>query len=174
MACCGIDGEARSGNAPRQFLHLADRRVLVLTAQHDQRRAGDLAQPPVIQVTLALQKISLAGCGVFVYLEQEGRDIGLINKIRAYSLQDQGLDTVEANLQLGFPPDPRDYGIGAQILVDLGIKKIRLLTNNPRKIIGLEGYGLHIVERIGLQTQKTAANIKYLKTKKEKMGHLLE
>ena len=107
-------------------------------------------------------------------MKQEGRGIGLANKLKAYALQDKGLDTVEANEALGFAADLRDYGIGAQILADLGIKKIRLLTNNPRKIVGLEGYGLHIVERLSLQTKKTEANVKYLKTKKEKLGHLLE
>ena len=107
-------------------------------------------------------------------MSQEGRGIGLIDKIRAYSLQDGGLDTVEANEALGHKPDFRDYGIGAQILVDLGLKNIRLLTNNPRKIVGLEGYGLKVVERVPLEIEPQPLNYKYLKTKKEKLGHYLK
>ncbi len=112
--------------------------------------------------------------GVILYLRQEGRGIGLVNKIKAYELQDQGLDTVEANEHLGFPPDLRDYGIGAQILADLGIKKIRLMTNNPRKIVGLEGYGLEVVERVPIEVKPREENARYLSTKKNKLGHLLE
>ncbi len=126
------------------------------------------------QLKKAFEMISQNKKGVILYMKQEGRGIGLANKLKAYSLQDQGLDTVEANEALGFAADLRDYGLGAQILSDLGVKKIKLLTNNPRKIIGLEGYGLHIVERIPIQTPTNEANTRYLKTKKEKLGHILE
>jgi 3,4-dihydroxy 2-butanone 4-phosphate synthase/GTP cyclohydrolase II len=123
------------------------------------------------QLNLAMQIISKEKKGVILYMNQEGRGIGLVDKIRAYSLQDKGLDTVEANQALGHAADLRDYGIGAQILVDLGIKQIRLLTNNPRKIVGLEGYGLKVVERVSLQAEPNPANYNYLKAKKEKLGH---
>jgi len=123
------------------------------------------------QLDLALQQIGRQG-GVLVYLRQEGRGIGFANKMRAYALQDKGLDTVEANVELGFPPDKRDYGIGAQILADLGVCKIRLLTNNPKKIYGLEGYNIEIVERLSIRVTPNKSNKKYLKTKKEKLGHL--
>jgi 3,4-dihydroxy 2-butanone 4-phosphate synthase/GTP cyclohydrolase II len=117
--------------------------------------------------------VNREGKGVIVYMRQEGRGIGLINKLRAYCIQDKGCDTVEANHELGFQADLRDYGLGAQILVDLGLRKIRLMTNNPKKIIGLEGYGIEVVERVPLEMDARVENIKYLKTKKKKMGHLL-
>jgi 3,4-dihydroxy 2-butanone 4-phosphate synthase/GTP cyclohydrolase II len=126
------------------------------------------------QIALAMEKIAAEGRGVFLYMRQEGRGIGFHNKLRAYALQDQGLDTVEANIALGFDADLRDYGIGAQILADLGLHKIRLLTNNPKKVIGLESYGLQIVETVDLRTQPTPYNLEYLKTKQKKLGHLLE
>jgi len=127
------------------------------------------------QLRRSMEMIEKEGRGVVLYiLNQEGRGIGLTNKIKAYAIQDQGADTVEANRQLGFKPDHRDYGIGAQILVALGVKKIRLLTNNPRKFIGLAGYGLEIVDRMPLEIPPTRANLKYLKTKKEKLGHILD
>jgi len=125
------------------------------------------------QLNKSMQIIAKVGQGVILYMNQEGRGIGLVDKIRAYSLQDKGMDTVEANEALGHKADLRDYGIGAQILVDLGIKDIRLLTNNPRKIVGLEGYGLHVVERVALEIEPNPANYRYLKTKKEKLGHNL-
>lgn len=126
------------------------------------------------QLDAALRQIDEAGSGVLLYMRQEGRGIGLINKLKAYVLQEQGLDTVDANLKLGFAPDLRDYGIGAQILKDLGISKIRLLTNNPRKIKGLEGYGLEVVERVPIQMEANESNTNYLHTKKQKLGHLLD
>ncbi|GAB7386208.1 bifunctional 3,4-dihydroxy-2-butanone 4-phosphate synthase/GTP cyclohydrolase II [Bacillaceae bacterium] len=125
------------------------------------------------QLHAALAQIEKEGKGVLVYMRQEGRGIGLLNKLRAYALQEQGYDTVEANEKLGFPPDLRDYGIGAQILRDLGVRKMRLLTNNPRKIKGLEGYGLEIVERVPLQMPPTEDNVRYLAAKKHKLGHYL-
>ncbi len=125
------------------------------------------------QLNSAMAQIEKEEVGVILYMRQEGRGIGLGNKIKAYHLQDHGIDTVEANIALGFPADLRDYGIGAQMLVDLGLHKIRLLTNNPKKVIGLEGYGLEIVERVSLEIQPREENIHYLTTKRDKMGHLI-
>jgi 3,4-dihydroxy 2-butanone 4-phosphate synthase/GTP cyclohydrolase II len=126
------------------------------------------------QLHSAMRQIGAAGRGVILYMRQEGRGIGLVNKLKAYELQDQGLDTVEANIELGFKADLRDYGIGAQILLALGITKIRLLTNNPKKLIGLQGYGIDIIDRVAIETVATETNIDYLTTKRDKMGHLLE
>jgi len=125
------------------------------------------------QMEAALDAIEARGAGVFLYMRQEGRGIGLVNKLKAYALQDDGRDTVEANRQLGFPDDIRDYGLGAQILTDLGVKRIELLTNNPRKVVGLEGYGLEIAARVPLEIPANARNRHYLQTKKDKLGHLL-
>jgi len=126
------------------------------------------------QLEKAMHMVEAAGKGVILYMQQEGRGIGLLNKIKAYALQDQGCDTVEANLRLGFKPDLRDYGLGAQMLADLGVKKMRLMTNNPTKIVGLEGYGLEVVEQVPIVVEPCSTNLRYLKTKKEKMGHLYE
>lgn len=125
------------------------------------------------QLHKAMEVIEKEGSGVILYIRQEGRGIGLVNKLKAYALQDQGLDTVEANERLGFEPDMRNYGIGAQILVDLGVKKMKLITNNPKKIVGLEGYGLSIVEQLSTMVQPNKHNRRYLECKKLKMGHLL-
>jgi 3,4-dihydroxy 2-butanone 4-phosphate synthase/GTP cyclohydrolase II len=126
------------------------------------------------QLHKAMEMVDQEGKGVIVYMHQEGRGIGLANKIRAYGLQEQGRDTVEANIELGFKEDLRDYGIGAQILVDLGVRKMRLMTNNPKKIVGVEGYGVTVVERVPVEIKPNESNVRYLKTKRDKMGHLLE
>jgi 3,4-dihydroxy 2-butanone 4-phosphate synthase/GTP cyclohydrolase II len=125
------------------------------------------------QLQKSLRRIEAEGSGILLYMRQEGRGIGLASKIQAYGLQDKGFDTVEANERLGFKPDLRDYGVGAQILVDLGVREMRLLTNNPKKIIGLEGYGIRVVERAAIETAPNEDNVKYLRTKKKKMGHIL-
>jgi len=161
-----------------EFRILGYRDKPVLVRMHSECLTGDalhsLRCDCGFQRDLALERISKEGKGVLVYLRQEGRGIGLINKIRAYHLQDQGLDTVEANLALGFPPDLRDYGVGAQILYDLGVRKMRLLTNNPRKVKALSGFGIEIVERIPLRAGDNPHNERYLQAKKEKLGHWMD
>jgi 3,4-dihydroxy 2-butanone 4-phosphate synthase/GTP cyclohydrolase II len=155
-----------------------DPSVPVLVRVHSECLTGDVFHSHRCdcgpQLDAALRRIEDEGAGVLLYMRQEGRGIGLINKLKAYKLQEEGLDTVDANIKLGFAPDLRDYGIGAQILKDLGVRKIRLLTNNPRKIKGLEGYGLEVVERVALQVEENEDNTRYLHTKQEKMGHLFE
>lgn len=149
----------------------------VLVRVHSQCLTGDVFASERCdcgeQLHKAMEIIRKEGKGVILYMKQEGRGIGIINKLKAYELQDKGLDTVEANIKLGFKPDLRDYGIGAQILVDLGVKKMRLMTNNPKKIVGLEGYGLKVISRVPIETSPTDRNIVYLKTKKKKLGHML-
>lgn len=150
----------------------------VLVRVHSQCLTGDVLGSERCdcgdQLHKAMDMIKKEGKGVILYMKQEGRGIGLMNKLRAYELQDKGLDTVEANIKLGFKPDLRDYGIGAQILVDLGVRKMRLMTNNPKKIVGLEGYGLKVAERVPMEIRPHERNIVYLKTKKKKLGHLLD
>jgi 3,4-dihydroxy 2-butanone 4-phosphate synthase/GTP cyclohydrolase II len=149
----------------------------ILVRVHDQCVTGDAFGSRRCdcgeQRDQAMQTIAEAGHGVFLYMDQEGRGIGLHNKIRAYHLQDEGLDTVEANLALGLPADRRDYGIGCQILVELGVRQMRLMTNNPAKRAGLEGYGLEVVDRLPIEIEPNAHNLRYLQTKRDKMGHLL-
>jgi 3,4-dihydroxy 2-butanone 4-phosphate synthase/GTP cyclohydrolase II len=150
----------------------------VLVRVHSQCLTGDVFGSQRCecgeQLQAAMQMIASEGRGVIVYMRQEGRGIGLHNKLRAYALQDGGMDTVEANEALGFPADRRDYGIGMQILLDLGLSEIKLLTNNPAKRAGLDGYGLHLVERVPIQTTPNAHNIRYLETKRTKLGHDLD
>lgn len=150
----------------------------VLVRMHSECLTGDVLHSLRcdcgFQRDLAMKRIAEEGRGVLVYLRQEGRGIGLVNKIKAYHLQDTGLDTVEANLALGFPPDLRDYGVGAQILYDLGIRKLRLLTNNPRKIRALGGFGLEVVERVPLRSGDNEYNERYLRVKQEKLGHWMD
>jgi len=150
----------------------------VLVRVHSECMTGDLFHSLRCdcgdQLESALAQIEREGCGVLLYMRQEGRGIGLINKLKAYRLQDQGADTVEANHRLGFDDDLREYGIGAQILRDLGVRRMRLMTNNPRKLVGLEGYGIELVDRVPLQIEPNARNRKYLQTKKDRMGHMLE
>jgi 3,4-dihydroxy 2-butanone 4-phosphate synthase/GTP cyclohydrolase II len=151
----------------------------VLVRIHSQCLTGDLLGSLLCdcgpQLHHALAQIAQAGKGVLLYMRQEGRGIGLLQKLRAYKLQtEEGLDTVEANLRLGFGPDLRHYGIGAQILRDLGVRQMRLLTNNPRKVVGVDGYGLRIVERVPIQVPANESNRRYLQTKREKLGHLLD
>jgi 3,4-dihydroxy 2-butanone 4-phosphate synthase/GTP cyclohydrolase II len=171
-------------SVPDEYHHLAlvkgdvKGRENVLVRVHSQCLTGDVFGSSRCdcggQLTQALRIIEKEDQGVFLYMRQEGRGIGLINKLKAYELQDKGLDTVEANEALGFPSDLRDYGIGAQILMDLGLSTIKLLTNNPKKIIGLEGYGLKVVERIPVEVDPGSENKHYLLTKKNKLGHLIE
>ena len=159
-------------------LKLRDKKDAILVRVHSQCLTGDIFRSLRCDCGEQLQKsLQIIGKeekrGVFLYMRQEGRGIGLINKLKAYSLQEKGLDTVEANEALGFPEDLRDYGIGAQILVDLGLSRIRLLTNNPKKIVGLKGYGLKVVERVPIEIEPGKYNLSYLRTKKKKMNHLL-
>ncbi len=153
------------------------RREDVLVRVHSECLTGDVFHSSRCdcgdQLERAMKMIAEAGAGVLVYMRQEGRGIGLLNKLHAYHLQDQGLDTVEANVRLGFPPDLREYGIGAQILLNLGVKSLRLMTNNPTKIVGLEGYGLRISERVPIVVDPGCDNRRYLKTKKDRMGHII-
>jgi 3,4-dihydroxy 2-butanone 4-phosphate synthase/GTP cyclohydrolase II len=150
----------------------------VLVRVHSECLTGDLFGSKRCdcgdQLHRAMSMVEKEGKGVIVYMRQEGRGIGLVNKIKAYALQEKGKDTVEANIALGFKEDLRDYGIGAQILADLGVRKMRLLTNNPKKIVGLEGYGIEVIKRVPIEIDPNENNLNYMKTKKKKMGHLLK
>jgi 3,4-dihydroxy 2-butanone 4-phosphate synthase/GTP cyclohydrolase II len=156
----------------------ANDRKPILVRVHSQCLTGDVFGSRRCdcgeQMHAAMRQIAVRKRGIFLYMRQEGRGIGLANKLRAYALQDRGLDTVEANRRLGFAPDLRDYGIGAQILWDLGVRDIELMTNNPRKVIGLEAHGLRIVRRVPIEMPANATNRRYLVTKRDKLGHLLE
>ena len=171
----------KADNSPDEHVAVVsgtiDPDVPVLVRVHDQCVTGDVFDSLRCdcgeQKDRAMQMIGEQG-GIFLYMRQEGRGIGLHNKLRAYELQDQGMDTVDANVALGFPADRRDYGIGMQILVDIGVKKMRLITNNPAKRAGLEGYGLEVVERVSIETEPNQHNIRYLDTKRRRMGHLLD
>ena len=171
--------EASVGESPHLALVKGDVRGKknILVRVHSECLTGDVFHSMRCdcgdQLRQSLHMISKAGAGVLLYMRQEGRGIGLREKLKAYGLQEKGLDTVEANIKLGFPPDLRDYGIGAQILVDMGLSSIKLLTNNPRKIVGLSGYGLKVTKRIPIKIKPHRFNLRYLKTKEEKMGHLL-
>jgi len=170
--CLGGVGVEVGGDIPVQ-------QEPVLVRIHSQCLTGDILASQLCdcgaQLHKAMEQVAQAGKGVILYMRQEGRGIGLLSKLRAYKLQtEEGLDTVEANQRLGFGPDLRHYGIGAQILVDLGIRKIRLLTNNPKKVVGLDGYDLRIVERVPIQIPPNQTNRRYLQTKKDKLGHLLD
>lgn len=168
-----VDGNVHIALVKGEIRHEED----VLVRVHSECLTGDVFGSRRCdcgeQLHRAMRMINEQGRGVILYMRQEGRGIGLVNKLKAYELQDKGMDTVEANIQLGFKPDLRDYGIGAQILVDLGVRKMRLMTNNPKKIVGLEGYGLKVVERVPLETSPHERNLIYLKTKKKKLGHIL-
>jgi len=173
-----IDGEHHLALVAGDIAQESPTGTPVLVRVHSECLTGDVFRSSKcdcgLQLHAAMEMVQKEGKGVILYMRQEGRGIGLHNKIKAYELQEQGLDTVEANLKLGFEADKRDYGIGAQILKDLGITKLRLLTNNPKKLVGLKGHGLEIVERISIEMEPGENNIRYLRTKKEKLGHLLE
>jgi 3,4-dihydroxy 2-butanone 4-phosphate synthase/GTP cyclohydrolase II len=171
----------KADNSPDEHVAIVsgtiDPDVPTLVRVHDQCVTGDVFDSMRCdcgeQKDRAMRMIGEAG-GVFLYMRQEGRGIGLHNKLRAYELQDQGMDTVDANVALGFPADRRDYGIGMQILIDIGVRKMRLITNNPAKRAGLEGYGLEVVDRVSIETEPNRHNIRYLDTKRRRMGHLLD
>ena len=180
---CGVFKLIAYESAVDKDLHLAlvkgnpEKRKNVLVRVHSECLTGDVFGSKRCdcgpQLDAALKQIAKQGCGVLLYMRQEGRGIGLLNKLKSYELQDSGMDTVQANVELGFKPDLRQYGVGAQILVDLGIKNIRLLTNNPKKIVGLSGYGLKVVGRVPIEMKPSRHNVRYLATKRKKLGHRL-